>query len=552
MKRKPGKIARKLGADIHDYLPDLHEALRREEISRRDFLRTGTLLGLSASAAYGLSRGMGGAIVPAAHAQTATPQMGGTLRVGNRVFPIADPHQFSSGEHNITRYFVEYLAETGVDNITRPWLLESWEASSDLTTWTLNLRQGVRWNNGDAFTSEDVAYNFRRWIDPNTGSSSASLFSALPESGIEVIDPHTVRLNLTRPELAIPENLFQYTCAILHHRFDEEGGDLTTNPVGTGPYQLDSYEIGEVCSLVKRDPAEYWGPEVFIDRITIVDVGDGDTAKIAALASDQVDIVHEISTETIDVINTLPNIELYEAVTAYTGCARMQNTRAPFDNRLVRQAVVAATDNAEILQLAFGGRGIVAENHHVSPIHPEYAALPPLARDVERSRALLAEAGYADGLNISIDFGQNEPWIGAFAQVLSQQLEPAGINLELNTMPQNLYWDIWTETPFGITSWSHRPLGVMVLNLAYRSGAQWNESGYNNPDFDAALDEASGILDVAERTRAMEGLQQILQDDAVMVQPFWRSVFTAANARVQNFQLHPTLAHMHRETWIAS
>jgi peptide/nickel transport system substrate-binding protein len=121
--------------------------------------------------------------------------------------------------------------------------------------------------------------------------------------------------------------------------------------------------------------------------------------------------------------------------------------------------------------------------------------------------------------------------------------QPAGIRLKINVMPSAQYWEIWDKADFGFTAWTHRPLGVMVLNLAYRSGVPWNESHYNNPEFDKLLDVANSILDVNQRRKHMEGLQRLLQDDAVIAQPFWRSVFAAGNKRVQGFKIHPTLYH---------
>src|SRR3546814_3619085 len=111
-------------------------------------------------------------------------------------------------------------------------------------------------------------------------------------------------------------------------------------------------------------------------------------------------------------------------------------------------------------------------------------------------------------------------------------VRPAGITLQINVMPGGTYWDRWTTTPFGFTNWTHRPLGVQVLNLAYRSNVPWNESSYSNPEFDKLLDEAGTKLDPNERRPYMAKLEKILQDDAVMVQSAWTTVFVSAGTTV--------------------
>ena len=188
----------------------------------------------------------------------------------------------------------------------------------------------------------------------------------------------------------------------------------------------------------------------------------------------------------------------------------------------------------------------------MSPIHPEYFKLPPLKQDYELAKKLLADAGHSGGVTVKIDLGQAEDWHLSVCQGMREQLAPAGINLELNPMPGATYWDVWDKTPFGFTSWTHRPLGVMVLNLGYRSGVPWNESAYSNPEFDAALDVASGLVDVNERRKAMEKVQTILQNDAVIAQPLWRAVFTATSNKVHGYAAHPTQYHQFQQTWIES
>lgn len=556
------------GRKVHPYVPELYDLLMKGAVGRREFLRTATLLGLSAGTAYALVGQLGGGLVAPARAQ-AKPQSGGILRFSQRVQEMTDPATFDWTEKsNQARHIIEYLTITGTDNVTRPYLAERWEASDDLKTWTLYLRRGVKWSNGDDFTADDVVHNFRRWLDPKTGSSNIGLFAGMTdevevkdaegktttgqrmrEGAVEKVDAHTVRLHLKRPELAIPENLYNYPTAIVHRSFDDTGADLSKNPIGTGPFQLVEYKVGQSYKVARRDG--YWGDPAYLDGIHYIDHGDDFSARLNALISGQVDGVYELDVNQIDIIGKFPNLVLSEAITAQTGVARMQVDQKPFDDVRVRRAIQAATDRAKILEVAYRGRGAVAQDHHVSPIHPEHFALPAIKQDYALAKKLLAEAGHGDGLTVKIDLGQADAWHTAAMQAFKQQLEPAGITLNLNIMPGASYWDVWDKTPFGFTQWTHRPLGVMVLNLGYRSGVPWNESRYANPAFDAALDEATGTLDVAERTKKMEKVQKILQEDAVMVQPLWRAVFSAVTDKVHGYETHPTFYHDFRKVWMS-
>ncbi len=214
---------------------------------------------------------------------------------------------------------------------------------------------------------------------------------------------------------------------------------------------------------------------------------------------------------------------IYEAQTAQTGVLRMKVTQPPFTDHRVRRAVQLCCDAAVYPELVYQGRATAGEHHHVAPVHPEYFALPPMKPDIDQAKKLLAEAGFANGIELSIDCGNtNGPWQQQVCEILQGQLAPAGIKLNINIMPTTQYWDIWMTSPFGITAWTHRPLGTMVLAVGYRTGVPWNESGYASKAFDAALDEAEALVDVEQRRAAMEKVEKIIQDDAVMVQPCGR------------------------------
>ncbi|MEQ9108015.1 MAG: ABC transporter substrate-binding protein [Limnobacter sp.] len=542
----------------HPEIQKLKEAYATGHLDRRSFLRFATLLGMAAPVAYAFV----GGITPQdaiPQAQAATMPQGGTLNLNFRVRAVAAPHANSNNNLMINLHY-ERLTKTFGDNITRPNLLESWEASDDLRTWTLKLRPNLTYHNGRQLVSEDVIWNIRRLLEDTTGSSTIGLMKGymlneidtgtVNENGkaiirhelwdanaIEQVDDLTVRLNLKEPQLAVPEHLFHYTNQIMDP--EDDGIFEVGRSNGNGPFELVDLNIGQSAVLIANK--NYWatgmdlgqgtvGP--FVDRVEVVDLGDDPTTFVSALASKQV-MGGEAFPDQIPIIRGMSHVDLIDLTTATTLVARTNVRNEPFGDARVRKALRLAADSSAALAIGLQGLGTVGEHHHVSPIHPEYAKRPTWNRDVDEAKRLLAEAGYPDGIDLTLVVNGVEQQQVNTAQSLQESWKESGIRVNLDLKPSTLFWQGWLDHPFSLTSWGHRPLGVMVLGLAYRTGVPWNESGWSNSEFDELLTQAEGTLDLEARRAIMMRIEAIMQEEGPITQPFWMNTFYAWDKRVK-------------------
>jgi peptide/nickel transport system substrate-binding protein len=565
---------------LHPMVPELQSQLSKGRVSRRQFIRLATLLGTSAATATYLAAcaqpeteaPTEAPVVEPTEAPMETPmeepteapmggiKRGGTLRISGAVHKVTHPAQFSwISPSNQLRQVAEYLTLTDHNNVTHPYLLESWEASDDLLTWTLKLRQGIMHNNGDEFNADDVVFTMNEWLNPDVESSMLGLLSYLSATGIEKVDDYTVRLHLDTAEIAVPEHLFHYPAMILNHRTFE--GDFLKAPHGTGPYTLEEYTVDERVVVRRRE--DYWQmgedgePLPYLDEMSWVNLGEEMSAHIAALQSGEIDQIDLSDAGGVDVFQALQgdeSIQIIGTPTGQTRLLRMRVDQEPWTDERVRMALKLCQNREKILQLAYFGEGVMGHDVHVSPIHPEFCPMDVPEYDPDRAKALLEEAGYPDGLDVELAVGTGWPDVVSYAEVLKEDAAPAGLNITLNTMPTSQYWEQWTEVALGITPWTHRPLGTMVLNLAYIADENgdpvpWNETRWVDEEFSELLQQANATLDVEERREIFCQLQQIQFERGSIGVAWWRNVWMVINKKFQNVKGHPTLYQLFNEVW---
>jgi peptide/nickel transport system substrate-binding protein len=552
---------------IHPLVNEAQEKLRKGSISRRDFLKLSTLLGVSLATANILAAcgpnntptatSVQPTVVPAtATASTPAITRGGTLNVACRVERVTDPAQFSlvSASHP-WRHVFEYLTHTDPQGITHPYLLESWTASDDLLTWTLKLKQGIKFSNGRDFTADDVVFNIKRWLDPNTQSSMLSAMSYMDGNGVEKTDDYTVTLHLNTPTIFLPDNLGQYQAAIVPATF---GGDITKEPIGTGPFTMVEYVATERAHLKAR--TDYWQmgadgkPLPYLDEIIMVMLGEDQSAYVAALQSGQVDTICEPSVATWEAVKDDTNFTIVSTPTAATRVLRLRADQDPWTNNDVRTALKYCHNREKILQLALQGQGIIGNDSHVCQANPEYSPLDPLPYDPAKAKSLLAAAGYPDGVTVELTVASDWPESMAYAQALKEDSAAGGFTINLKTMPASQYWNGWTDFNMGITWWSHRTQALITLGLAYTADADgkpgaWNESHWVDSEFSKILTEATGTLDLTKRRELTLQLEKIQQERGSICTPFFMNVWKIYTTKVHDVEPSPDEYAIFIETW---
>ncbi|MEZ4662403.1 MAG: ABC transporter substrate-binding protein [Caldilineaceae bacterium] len=430
-----------------------------------------------------------------------------------------------------------------------PWLAESWEQSEDGLTWTFHLRQGVLFSNGREMTAEDVKWSYERLINPETGAGNAARVGP-PETQIEVIDDYTVAITHPEPFGIFPQSVgFDKSTGIVAQESLEEDGAINI-PIGTGPFQISEVEGTTRLLLTKNE--NYWQEGLpYLDAIEITPIPD-DTVRETALAGGEVDWVLAIAPQSYEAMQADDNVVVATAPQLSYDYIGINLTREPFTDVRVRQAIALALDRDQLCAAGFFGicetiQGPIGTG---SPWYFDYA---PYGQDIEQAKALLAEAGYADGFEMellpTVQYGETV----RAAQVLQQQLAAIGITASINA-PE---WSEWLELEGNfnydayICNWNGLIDADQYYYLQHRTGLVFNFTGYSNPEFDALVDEGRSISDFEQRYSIYEQANQILVDEAPYIYMYNKKEIRAYAPNVHGFTVRPDQANNFWTVWLS-
>jgi peptide/nickel transport system substrate-binding protein len=529
-----------------EYGRHLVEQVLGGRLSRRQLLVRASVFGLSATTIGSLLSACGGeeesgSASPSAVA-SATPKSGGTVTV-TALAPLSalDPvTMYQTGDIATVEQICEYLIWVENDLTLRPVLAESWTPDETAQVWTFRLRQGVTFNDGSPFGAEDVTTTFDRLVDPDSGSGALSaLKGILSPGGTQKVDDYTVAFNLDKPFADFPYLVSSgnYNSVILPRTF---AGDFAKDPVGTGPFMLVDFKPKLSASLKKN--AAYWQSGLpYLDAVEFK-YNDDAQAQTLQLQSGAVDIQAQTAFQGSQALTQDPNLNVIATHSTAIREVAMRVDRDPYSDKNVRQAVASCLDRQAIIQAMYDGKATVGNDQIFSPLYPGSPTFPDRTPDIAKAKQLLADAGYADGVDLTITTAASYLDLAQYATLIQEQCKPAGIRIKLNTMSVAEFYGgdsattPWLQADMTIVEWSPRPVAAQYIQAMLTADSVWNSSHWANTEFDDLFGQFEATVDEASRASIAAEMGAIQQDDTPVLLAFWMDSLRATNKRVHDVQ----------------
>ena len=519
-------------SEIENHLID---GLVDGRISRRDFMRHGSVLGLSLPFLSATAGAAGFELLLPSRARAAT---GGTIRVGQIVPAGAiDPVKIADGGGiTVLSQVAENLVLSAPDLTAQPLLAVSWSPNADGSVWTFKLRQGVKFHSGKEMNADDVVATFDRLTDPANGSNALSAFTGvLSKGGTRKVDDSTVEFHLDAPNGGFPYvvSTDNYNAVILPADF---AGDFEKDMNGTGPFKMVKYVPKQGASFEKN--SDYWGGAPNLDRVEITFYEDYQP-QILAMLGGQLDVIEQIPVLQGAALLSNPDVTIISTPSSAHQEVHMRTDMAPFTDKRVRQAVALTLDRPKLVDGLMRGKAQIGNDSPFMPAFPSTdGTVAQRQIDLAQAKQLLEAAGMADGFEVELTT-EKYLEIPQYAQVIQNAVQAVGGNIKLNIMDQGAYYgdavpgkSPWLDSTMGITDYGHRGVPNVFLQAPLLSTGTWNSAHFNNKEYDGLVASFIGALDLESQKETAGKIQRLLLDETPIIYGYFYDFLTATRKGV--------------------
>jgi peptide/nickel transport system substrate-binding protein len=537
---------RRTRSELENHLID---ELAAGKISRREFIRRGTVVGLSLSSLSFIAAACGGdddgeGQATGTQTETGDVQQGGTIRVA-LIQPTTEPNPLlvqDEGGAGILGSTGEFLCFSDENLELQPRIAESWEPNEDGSVWTFQIRQGVTFHNGATLTAQDVVATFDKLIDPDGGSANAqsALGGVLSPGGIEAPDDATVVFNLDAPNGNFPTLVSSANYNAIIIPADLDPADWGQTFEGTGPFKLERFRPRVGATFVRNDA--YWGEKAIADTIEIR-FYDEEAPMILALQGDEVDFVEHFSVSGGQALLTDENVQVIAVKAATHRQLHMRTDREPFTDNRVRQAIALCIDRQALVDGLWEGQADIGNDSPFGPLYPSTDPdVPQREQDLDQARQLLADAGMGDGFSVQLDTW-NGFEIPDLAQLVKNYAEQIGITINLRITDAGTYYgdgvygsSTWLDSVMGITDYGHRPVPNVYLTAPLSGDPKigvWNSAHFKNDQYDELVRQYVAALDLDSQRSVAGQIQELLLEETPIVFPYFYYFLSAAKPNLQ-------------------
>jgi peptide/nickel transport system substrate-binding protein len=527
--------------EIANHVIDEYTAGR---LSRRDFLRRGTVVGISLPVLGAIISACGSSTssTPSTSSSSGAGKAGATIKAGI-ILPAAAINPLTvadQGGQDMLAQTGEYLCLSNQQLMLEPVLAESWSPNSTADVWTFKIRQGVKFHDGTPLTADDVVYTYTLNANPKNSANALSAFGGvLTPSGVQKVDSHTVAFHLEAPNGNFPylTSSDNYNMIILPSGYDP--GKWQSTFVGTGPFIMKSYTPKVGASFTRNE--QYWGPKA-LPAATEFTFYDSQTPQILALTGGTIDVVGQFSVAGGEQL--LAPGAPYNIIKLRSSAHRelsMRNDQAPFTDPRVRQAIALTINRPNIVTALFKGLADIGNDSPFAPVFPSTnTSIPQRVQDIAKAKSLLAAAGHSSGFSTQL-IGNNTFEIPQYGQIVAQAAKSIGVTIHTKFEDSGTYYgkatfgnSDWLDATMSLVDYGHRSVPNVLLTApletinAKAGTGSWNAARFNNTQYDSLVKQYIAATDLTTQRSIAGQIETLLLDETPIIYGYFYNYLTAS------------------------